>query len=79
MSQFVHEFREILEHLERRLPRQVSEQSDSKTPSDMRSLKNRLLWPFKKEDTQKQIQKIEWMKTTIAVKLQLWVAHIFCS
>ena len=79
VSQFMHEFRETLEHLERRLQRQISQQSDSGARSTMQSLKNRLLWPFKKEDTQNQIQKIERMKTTITMKLQLWVTHIFYS
>ena len=79
MSRLVHEFREILEHLKGELPHQISEQSDGKTRSIMRSLKARLIWPFKKEDIQNQIQKIERLKTTVTVKLQLWVAHIFCS
>ena len=75
----VHEFREILEHLKDKLPRQISEQSDSKTRRVMRSIKTSLIWPFKGGDIQKQIQKIERLKTTVAVKLQLWVTHIFCS
>ena len=79
MSQLVPEFREILEHLKGKLPRQISKQSDTRTRGAMRSLMTCLIWPFKKEDIQKQVQKIERLKATVTVKLQLWVAHIFCS
>ena len=77
MSQLVHEFREILQEIQSKLPSQISEQSGSRTRIVVGSLKTSLIWPFKKEATQGQIQKIERMKTSIALKLQLWVAHIF--
>ena len=73
MSQSVHEFREILEHLEGKLPRQISEQSDSRTRRAMRSFGTHVTWPFKKGDIQKQIQKIERLKASVTMKLQLWV------
>ena len=76
-SQLVHEFREILEHLKGKLPHQISEQSDSKPRKFIRSLKTRLVWASKKENIQKQIQKIERLKTTANAKLQLWATHIF--
>ena len=76
MSQVVHEFREILERLKGELPHPISEQSDSKTRRVVRSLKTRLIWPFKKGDTQEQIRKIERLKTAVTMKLQLWVTHI---
>ena len=78
MSQLVHEFTKILEELKSELPCQISEQSGGKTRKVMRSFIARLAWPFKREDIQKQIQKVERLKTTVTVKLQLWVTHIFC-
>lgn len=66
MSQLVHDFRAILEQLQGELDR-----------TRWRSLKAKFTWPFKKEDTQSQIQKIERMKATLTLKLQLYVAHIF--
>ena len=71
MPQFVHEFWEILAHLKGQLPHQISEHSDSPTQRVMRSLKTRLLWPFTKEEIQNQIQKIERLKATIILRLQL--------
>ena len=75
LPQLEKDFREILERLKSKLPRQISEQSSNRARMAMRSLKIRLTWPFKKEDIRKQIQKIERLKTLVNVKLQLWVAH----
>lgn len=68
ISQLVHDFREMLEQLRGKLD-----------GTHWRSLKAKITWPFKKEDILSQIQKIERMKATIALKLQLYVAHILCS
>ena len=71
MPQLVHEFREILEELQRKLPSRINKQSGSGIGRLSRSLGARVIWPFKKEAIRGQIQKIERMKTTITLKLQL--------
>lgn len=68
ISQLVHEFRKILEKLCAELDK-----------TRLRSIKTKLIWPFKKEDTQMRIQRIERLKTTVTVKLQLCVTHAPCS
>ena len=68
ISQLVHEFREMLEKLRAELDK-----------TRLRSIRTKLIWPFKKEDIQMRVQSIERLKTTVTVKLQLWVTHIFCS
>ena len=73
----VHEFREILQEIQSKLPSQISGQSGSKTRIVVGSFKTSLIWPFKKEATQTQIREIERMNTAITLKLQLWVTHIF--
>ena len=75
--QLVDEFIEILQEIRSKLPSQINEQSGSKTRIVVGSLKTSLIWPFKKKATRRQIQKIEQMKATIALKLQLWVTLIF--
>ena len=67
MSQMVDQCTEMLEQLRGELQRKLNKQSDSRAQNIRISLK----WPFKKEDTQSQIQKIERMKTAITLKLQL--------
>ena len=76
MSRLVRQCTEMLEHLQAELQCQLNKQSDSRTRNLVGSLKTSLKWPFKKEDTQSRIQKIERLKTTVTLKLQLWVAHI---
>lgn len=68
ISQLVHDFREILEQLQGKLD-----------GTRWRSLKAKITWPFKKEDILSQIQKIERMKATIGLGLQVYVGHILCS
>ena len=78
ISQLVHECAEMLEQLQGELHCQLNKQSDSKY-RNLGSLKFRLKWPFKKEDTQERIHTIERLKAAVTLELQLWVAHIFCS
>ena len=78
ISQLVHQCTEM-EQLLDELQCQLNKQSDSTTRNRMQSLKTSLKWPFKKEETQNRIQKIERLKTTVTLKLQLWVAPILCS
>ena len=77
MSQLVHQCTEVLEQLQGELQCQLNKQSDRKTRDFVGCLKISPKWPFKKEGTQKRIQKIEQLKTTVTLKLQLWVAYIF--
>ena len=77
MSQLVHQCTEVLNQLQGELQCQLNKQSDRKKRDFVGSLKISLQWPFKKEDTQRRIQKIERLKTTVTLKLQLWVAHMF--
>ena len=77
MSQLVHKFTEILKQLQDELQPQIDKQSDGKIQKAMRSVKARFMWPFKKADNQRRIQEIERLKTSVILKLQLWVAHIF--
>ena len=76
ISQIVHQCTEVLEQLQGELQSQLNKQSDSKTRKLVGSVKISLKWPFKKEDTQTRIQKIERLKTTVTLKLQLCVVHI---
>ena len=79
MSQLVHQFTEVLEQLKDELQPHIDKQSDGRIQKAMGSAKTRLMWPFKKEDNQKRIQKIERLKASVILKLQLWVARIFRS
>ena len=69
------EVSEMLEKLQSELQRQLNKQSDNKFRNLVGSLKARLKWPFKKNDTQERIQKIERLKGTLTLELQLWVAR----
>ena len=71
MSQLVHQFTEILKGLQDELQPQIDKQSDSRIRKAMGSAKTKLMWPFKKEDNQRRIQKIERLKTSVILKLQL--------
>ena len=71
MSQLVHQFTEILEQLQDELKPQIDRQSDGRIQKAMRSVKTRLMWPFKKKDNQRRIQQIERLKTSVILKLQL--------
>ena len=71
MSQLVHQFTEILEQLQDELQPQIDKQSDGKIQKAMGSIRTKLMWPFKKEDNQKRIQKIERLKASVTLKLQL--------
>ena len=78
-SQLVHECTEMSEMLKKfqdELQCQLNKQSGSKLRNLARSAKARLKWPFRKKDTQERIQKIERLKATFGLELQLWVAHI---
>ena len=77
ISQLVYQCTEM-EQLLDELQCQLNNQSASKSRNRMQSLKISLKWPFQKEDTENRVRKIERLKTTIILKLQLWVAHIFC-
>ena len=79
MSQLVHQFTKILKQLQDELQPQIDKQSDGRIRKAIGSAKTRLMWPFKKEDNQRRIQGIERLKTSVILKLQLWVAHIFRS
>ena len=76
MLQLVDQFMEILEQLQDELQPQIDKQSDGKIQKTMGSVKAKLMWPLKKGDTQGRIQKIERLKGSVILKLQLWVAHI---
>ena len=79
-SQLVRECTEVSEMLKKfqgKLQCQLDKPSGNKLQELASSAKARLKWPFRKKDTQERIQKIERLKATFALKLQLWVAHIF--
>ena len=79
MSQLVHKFTEILKQLQDELQPQIDKQSHGRIQKAVRSVRARFMWPFKKADNQRRIQEIERLKTSVILKLQLWVAHIFHS
>ena len=68
---------EMLKKFQDELQCQLNKRSGSKLRNLASSTKARLKWPFRKKDTQERIQKIERLKETFALELQLWVAHIF--
>ena len=71
MSQLVHQCTEMLEKLQDEIQDQLNKQSGSKTRNIIGSLKTSLKWPLKKEDTQEVIQRIERLKSAIALKMQM--------
>ena len=77
ISQLVHQCTEM-EQLLDELQCQFNKQSDSKSRNRMQSSKISLKWPLQKEDTENRVRKVERLETIIILKLQLWVAHIFC-
>ena len=71
------EMSDMLKKLQVKIQGQLNEQSNGKIRKFIGSFKTRLKWPFEKKDTQERIQKIERLKGTFNLALQLWVAHIF--
>ena len=70
ISQLEHQCTEMKQLLDK-LECQLNKQPDSKPRNRMQPFKASLRWPFKKEETQNRIQKIERLKTTVTLKLQL--------
>ena len=70
--QLVQQCKEMLEKLEGQLElrRQPNQHSD-RIAQQFRMASQSLKWPFKKEDTQKGIQQIERLKSTVSLGLQM--------